>query len=101
MNHTDGIDERAIDLIASRVPKALRDEPADIAAGLGARSTAESALTVDAVAERLDVSRSTVYAHRCEWAARSSAAERRPRSASRRAPSRPTMTPRLSVPRRA
>ena len=67
MNHTDGIDERAIDLIASRVPKALRDEPADIAAGLGARSTAESALTVDAVAERLDVSRSTVYAHRCEW----------------------------------
>jgi hypothetical protein len=34
MNHTDGIDERAIDLIASRVPKALRDEAADIAAGL-------------------------------------------------------------------
>jgi hypothetical protein len=101
MNHTDGIDECAIDLIASRVPKALRDEPADIAAGLGARSTAESALTVDAVAERLDVSRSPSTRTGANGAATSSAAERRPRSASRRAPSRPTMTPRLSVPRRA
>lgn len=67
MSQGESIDERAIELIASRVARALRDELAAIGAELGRRSAAESALTVDDVAERLGVSRSTVYAHWREW----------------------------------
>lgn len=64
---SDSLDERAIEMIATRVVRALRDELAEISAGLGQTKAAESALTVDDVAERLDVSRSTVYAHWREW----------------------------------
>lgn len=67
VTQTDKLDDRAIELIASRVVRALRYELAEIAAGLGQRSAAEPALTVNDVAERLDVSRSTVYAHWREW----------------------------------
>ena len=67
MSHGDAIDERAIELIARRVARALRDELADIAAGLGNRNGAESVMTVNDVAERFCVSRSTVYAHWREW----------------------------------
>ena len=46
---------------------ALRQELAVIAAQLAATDNAESALTVDDVAERFGVARSTVYAHWQEW----------------------------------
>jgi len=38
MSVSDGIDERAIELIASRVARALKEELAELAAGLGERS---------------------------------------------------------------
>src|SRR5436190_23790040 len=66
MTSTD-IDERTIELIACRVVAALREELAVIAAQLAARDDAKSALTVDDVAERFGVARSTVYAHWQEW----------------------------------
>lgn len=67
MSQSNSIDEDAIELIARRVANVLKDELAEIAAGLGERSVAESALTVADVAERFSVSRSTVYAHWREW----------------------------------
>ena len=67
MSQTDGIDERTIELIASRVVRALKDELAEIAAGIQETSVTEFALTVDDVAERFRVSPSTVYAHWREW----------------------------------
>jgi transposase-like protein len=67
MTPDDTVDERVIELIASRVAWALKDELAEIAAALGQRTVSESALTVDDVAERLGVSRATVYAHWREW----------------------------------
>jgi hypothetical protein len=67
MTPGDTVDERVIDLIASRVARALKDELAEIAAALGQRTVSELALTVDDVAERLGVSRATVYAHWREW----------------------------------
>jgi hypothetical protein len=67
MTVSDGIDERTIELIACRVARVLRDELAEIAAGLGQKSVAKPALTVEDVAALLDVSRSTVYAHWREW----------------------------------
>jgi hypothetical protein len=67
MNVSDGIGERAIEQIASLVARALKEELAELAAGLGERTVAESELTVDDVAERLRVSPSTVYAHWREW----------------------------------
>lgn len=63
----DNIDERTIELIASRVTAALRGELEEIAAQLAARSNAESALTVDEIAQRFGIARSTVYAHWREW----------------------------------
>jgi AraC-like DNA-binding protein len=67
MTPDDTVDERVIELIASRVARALKDELAEIAAALGQRTVSESALTVDDVAERLGVSRTTVYTHWREW----------------------------------
>ena len=67
MNQIDTIDERAIELIAVRVANALKEELAEIARGFGTRNAEESALTVNDVAARFCVSRSTVYAHWREW----------------------------------
>ena len=67
MNQIGTIDERAIELIAARVANALKEELAEIARGLGTRNGEESALTVNDVATRFCVSRSTVYAHWREW----------------------------------
>jgi transposase-like protein len=67
MSSGDSIDERTIELIASRVAVALREELEEIAAQLAARSNAAGALTVDEVAQRFGVARSTVYAHWQEW----------------------------------
>lgn len=67
MTQSDSLDERTIEVIVTRVVGALRDELAEIAAGLGQTRAADLVLTVDDVAERLDVSRSTVYAHWREW----------------------------------
>jgi hypothetical protein len=67
MNQIDTIDERAIELIAARVANALKEELAEIARGFGTRNGEESALTVNDVATRFCVSRSTVYAHWREW----------------------------------
>ena len=67
MSPDDGIDERTIELIANRVAAALREELEEIAAKLAARSNAAGALTVDDVAQRFGVARSTVYAHWQEW----------------------------------
>jgi transposase-like protein len=63
----ESIDQRTIELIASRVVEALREELAVIAAQLAAHDDPESALTVGDVAERFGVARSTVYAHWQEW----------------------------------
>ena len=67
MNQIDTIDERAIELIATRLANALKEELAEIAAVLGTRNGDDSALTVNEIARRLCVSRSTVYAHWQEW----------------------------------
>jgi hypothetical protein len=67
MSSADSLDERTIELIACRVAAALREELALIAAQLAARDDPESVLTVDDVAERFGVARSTVYAHWQEW----------------------------------
>ena len=63
----DSIDERTIELIANRVAAVLREELAEIAAQLVTRDDARGTLTVDEVAERFGVARSTVYAHWQEW----------------------------------
>jgi len=62
-----GIDERTIELIADRVAALLREELEAIAADLARQSDPELPLTVDEVAERFGVARSTVYAHWREW----------------------------------
>ena len=67
MTPSDSIDDRAIELIANRVAAALRQELAEIAAQLAARVDSQSTLTVDDVAERFGIARSTVYAHWQEW----------------------------------
>jgi transposase-like protein len=67
MTPPDSIDERTIELIANRVAAALKEELVEIAAQLVARDGAEGTLTVDDVAERFGVARSTVYAHWQEW----------------------------------
>jgi transposase-like protein len=67
MTPPDGIDEHTIELIANRVAAALREELAEIAAQLAARDDAQTTLSVDDVAERFGIARSTVYAHWQEW----------------------------------
>jgi transposase-like protein len=61
------IDERMIELIADRVAAVLRKELEAIAAALIKSNGSERLLTVDDVAERFGVARSTVYAHWREW----------------------------------
>lgn len=67
MTPPGSIDDRTIELIANRVAAALREELAEIAAQLAARDDAQTTLTVDDVAERFGIARSTVYAHWQEW----------------------------------
>jgi transposase-like protein len=62
------LDEHAIDLITQRVIVALRDELELVLARLaGPSQVGVQQLTVEQVAERLGVARSTVYAHWREW----------------------------------
>jgi hypothetical protein len=61
------IDEPTIELIAARVAMQLREELQAIAAELAHRHSSERPLTVEDVAERFGVARSTVYAHWREW----------------------------------
>lgn len=64
---SDGIDDRTIELIARRVAVVLRDELEAIAAELANGNVSGRPLTVEDVAERFGVARSTVYAHWREW----------------------------------
>jgi transposase-like protein len=61
------IDEHTIEAIASRVTAALREELEELVARLAAANGHHRPLTVEQVAERFDVARSTVYAHWREW----------------------------------
>jgi transposase-like protein len=61
------IDEQTIELIAHRVAALLRGELEAIAADLARPRDAEPPLTVEEVAQRFGVARSTVYAHWREW----------------------------------
>jgi transposase-like protein len=61
------IDERTIELIADRVASSLRDELESIIAELETPNGPRRPLTVEEVAERFGVARSTVYAHWREW----------------------------------
>jgi transposase-like protein len=63
---TPEIDERTIELICDRVAAKLRDKLDAIAADLLATSSTRP-LTVEQVAERFGVARSTVYARWREW----------------------------------
>lgn len=70
LSHTDaraGIDEETIEQIAGQVISALRRDLEAIAEALAAPRTAGPQLTVEQVARRLGVARSTVYAHWREW----------------------------------
>jgi transposase-like protein len=58
------IDEQTIELIAERVTSSLRRE---LEAIVGELHSARRPLTVEDVAERFGVARSTVYAHWREW----------------------------------
>jgi transposase-like protein len=59
-------DDQTIELIAERVTEALRNELEAIAASI-ADSRDPHPLTVEQVAERFGVARSTVYAHWRDW----------------------------------
>jgi transposase-like protein len=67
MSQADSIDARTIELIATRVAQALREELEAIAAALTNTNGTRTPLTVDDVAKRFGVARSTVYAHWREW----------------------------------
>jgi transposase-like protein len=58
------IDDRAIEMIVERFATVLREELESLATRLAPTGTA---LTVEQVAERFGVARSTVYAHWREW----------------------------------
>jgi transposase-like protein len=60
------IDEQTANLIASQVAAAIRDEMHTLLE-LPAREKPATGLTVEQVATRLGVARSTVYAHWREW----------------------------------
>jgi transposase-like protein len=64
---SDGLDEQTIELIARRVAIELRDELEAIAAELAKGNVGTRPLTVEDVAEKFGVARSTVYAHWREW----------------------------------
>lgn len=60
-------DERTVELIAAHVTAALRDELEAMIAGLTGPAATGRSLTVEQLASRLGVARSTVYAHWREW----------------------------------
>jgi transposase-like protein len=64
---THSLDECTIELIARRVAVVLRDELEAIARGLTEGDGPGRPRTVEDVAERFGVARSTVYAHWREW----------------------------------
>jgi transposase-like protein len=66
-SHDAAFDDRVIELIAERVAAMLREELEAIAAALARSAGSARPLTVDDVAERFGVARSTVYAHWREW----------------------------------
>jgi hypothetical protein len=61
------LDAQTIEQIAARVVTALHDDLEVIAARLSAPQADTTQLTVEQVAYRLGLSRSTVYAHWREW----------------------------------
>jgi hypothetical protein len=61
------IDERTIELIIERVVAALREELEAMALSLASVNGARASLTVEEVAQRFGVARSTVYAHWRDW----------------------------------
>jgi transposase-like protein len=61
------IDERTIELITERVVAALRDELEAVAMSLASQNGLGEPLTVEQVAKRFGVARSTVYAHWRDW----------------------------------
>jgi transposase-like protein len=67
LDSAGGLDDQVIELIAARVADALQDNLAAIAAELSLPPAAREQLTVGQVAQRLGVTRSTVYAHWREW----------------------------------
>jgi transposase-like protein len=62
-----GVGAETINLIIERVTTALREDLEAIAAEVSAPSRQHKQLTVEQVAERLGVARSTVYSHWQEW----------------------------------
>ncbi len=60
-------DEQTVDLIAARVTAALRDDLEAMLVGFARPATGGQSLTVEQLATRLGVARSTVYAHWREW----------------------------------
>lgn len=60
-------DERTVELIEARVTDALRDELEAMLMALARPATIAQSLTVDQLAARLGVARSTVYSHWREW----------------------------------
>jgi transposase-like protein len=62
-----GVDERTVELIAARVTAALREDIEALAASFTRRERSTGSLTVEQLAARLGVARSTVYAHWREW----------------------------------
>lgn len=62
-----GLDDQLIERIAVRVADMLQDNLEALAAELATTPAAQQQLTVKQVAQRLGVTRSTVYAHWREW----------------------------------
>ncbi len=60
-------DERTVELIAARVTAALRDDLELVLATFTRPERENGSLTVEQLAARLGVARSTVYAHWREW----------------------------------
>ena len=60
------LDDRALETVAALVTESLRNELQELSDALAQTST-NPTLTVEQVAVRLGVSRSTVYAHWREW----------------------------------
>jgi transposase-like protein len=63
----EGLNERTVARIADQVIAALREDLQAMAAQLSDHPTVGEQLTVDQVARRLGVARSTVYAHWRQW----------------------------------
>ncbi len=62
-----GADERTAELIVARVTAALREDIEALLTTFTRRETSNGSLTVEQLAARLGVARSTVYAHWQEW----------------------------------